>query len=90
MKQFLITVLVLLIVGTGGYYAKYGSPFARTPIALLVPEGIDRVRLRFGEAATEAKGTTRDALWRRGRNGCPSVIRVADCTRASVAVKPLC
>ncbi len=30
MRQFLITVLVLLIVGAGGYYMKYGSPVART------------------------------------------------------------
>ena len=69
MRQFLITVLVLLIVGAGGYYMKYGSPVART-------EGSGPAEGNKRGAGNEAEGGNRAAGGER-RRGTPVEVALA-------------
>jgi membrane fusion protein (multidrug efflux system) len=70
MRQFLITVLVLLIVGAGGYYMKYGSPVARTESGSAAEGG------KRG-AGSEAKEGERAGGGERRRRGAPVEVALA-------------
>jgi membrane fusion protein (multidrug efflux system) len=70
MRQFLITVLVLLIVGAGGYYVKFGTPFARTE------SGAPAAGEKRGSGGNEAKQGDR-ASGGGKRRGSPVEVALA-------------
>jgi membrane fusion protein (multidrug efflux system) len=76
MRQFLLAVVVLLVIGAGGYYAMYGSPFERTEQGAARETGPGAAagdgqprRDRRGapvEVAIARKGSATDDLWSVG------------------------
>ena len=76
MRQFLLAVVVLLVIGAGGYYGMYGSPFARTEQGAARETGPGAAtgggqprRDRRGapvEVALARKGSATDDLWSVG------------------------
>lgn len=73
MRRFLVSVLLLLIVGAGVYYAMYGSPLAQNGSA----EGTSAGKGKRSAGAPNASAPDAGGGQRQGRRGAPVEVGIA-------------